>query len=160
MKERSNTSRRTLDSGDMMLPLFCNQAPIEERLFMPVSPAETKKTISQAKSENCGNATAITKSSMTSEVDSTSSAKDCTPYWTPSCLEMSAKLLSLTETACVGSDLNSSNTWPTNTTAASWFSTTLRSVLSRTYARFACHPSRFFLPTLRPPTIPSCDQRR
>lgn len=145
MKERSNTSKRTRDSGDMMLPLFCNPLPIEERLFMPVSQAETKKTILQAKSENCENAIPTTKSSKTLEADSTSNEMACKPYWTPSCLELSQKLLSLTETACVGSDLNSSNTLPVNTTADSWFSTTLRSVLKPNLHKI-CLPSFTFFP--------------
>ena len=58
-----------------------------------------------------------------------SNTLDSKPYWTSDCLRLSNQLLSLTETGCVGSDLNSSNTWQTNTTAQSWFSTTLRLVL-------------------------------
>ncbi|MEZ5672939.1 MAG: hypothetical protein R3E08_11415 [Thiotrichaceae bacterium] len=39
----------------------------------------------------------------TSEVVLTSKEKDLMPYWNESCLEMSQKLLSHTETGCVGS---------------------------------------------------------
>jgi putative transposase len=63
--------------------------------------------------------------SKTSEADSTSKEKDLKPYWNESCREMSQKLLSHTETGCVGSDLNLLNSLPKNTIAKSWFSTTL-----------------------------------
>ena len=102
---------------------------------MPVSPAQTKKTNSQTKSENCGNTTATTnttdgrltlpQSENTSQGGSTSSPKHCTPYWTPDCLELSQKLLSLTATPHAGGDLNISMTWPSNTTLDAWFSTHL-----------------------------------
>ena len=135
MKERANTSKQTPDSGDTKYTMFCHQVPIEERAFMPVSPAQTKKTNSQTKSENCKNTTATTnttdgrltlpQSENTSQGASTSSPKHCTPYWTPDCLELSQKLLSLTATPHAGGDLNISMTWPSNTTLDAWFSTHL-----------------------------------
>ena len=146
MKGRSNTSKQTQVSEDLMLPLFCNPLPTEERLFMPVSQVETKKTTSQVKSEKCEAVTPTTKSSKTSEAVSTSKEKDCKPYWTPSCLEKSQKLLSLTETACVGSDLNFSNPWPINTTVGSWFSTTLHSAPKPNSSKTSFPSFTFFPP--------------
>ncbi len=63
--------------------------------------------------------------SKTSEVDSTSKERALMPYWNEFCLETSQRLLSLTETGCVGSDLNSLNPLQINTIATSWFSTTV-----------------------------------
>ncbi len=105
---------------------------------MPVPPAKTKKTSSQTKSENCGHTTATTnttdgrltlpQSENTSQGRSTSSPKHGTPYWTPDCLELSQKLLSLTATPHAGGDLNLWMTWQSNTTLDAWFSTHLHIV--------------------------------
>ncbi len=64
--------------------------------------------------------------SKTSEVDSTSKEKALMPYWNELCLETSQRLLSHTETGCVGSDLNALNPLQINTIATSWFSTKAR----------------------------------
>ncbi len=102
---------------------------------MPMPPAQTKKTRrTQPKSENCGTrqrprtppmAVSRFLSPRTLRRGSTSSPKHCTPYWTPDCLELSQKLLSLTATPHAGGDLNISMTWPSNTTLDAWFSTHL-----------------------------------
>jgi putative transposase len=63
--------------------------------------------------------------SKTSEADLTSKGKDLTPYWNESCLAMSQKLLSYTQTGYVGSDLNSLNLLQESSIAKSWFSTTV-----------------------------------
>lgn len=65
------------------------------------------------------------------EVDSISKGKDLTPYWKESCLEMSKRLLSATETGYVDLDLNSSITLQQRTTANSWFSITHNSHLKK-----------------------------
>lgn len=67
----------------------------------------------------------------TLEVDSTLKEKVLMPYWTTSCLEMSKKWLSLTETDCVGLDLNLSKELQVKTTAQSWFSTKFASPLKK-----------------------------
>ena len=53
----------------------------------------------------------------------TSSEKDLMPYWSSLCLDMSQKLLSHTETGCVGSDTNLLNLLPKSSITESWFST-------------------------------------
>ena len=53
----------------------------------------------------------------------TSSEKDLMPYCNSFCLDMSQKLLSHTETGCVGSDTNLLNLLPKSSIAESWFST-------------------------------------
>ncbi len=67
----------------------------------------------------------------------TSKEKDLKPYWNSSCLEASQKLLSHTETGCVGLDLNLLNPLQKSTIAESWFSTQIsyhrKQNLSTTY---------------------------
>jgi putative transposase len=60
----------------------------------------------------------------TSDQGSTGNGKDLTPYWNPSCLELSQKLLSRTKTGSAGSDLNYWNASQASTIQGSWFSTT------------------------------------
>lgn len=90
---------------------------------------EDKKTTSKNKSNTSESDSQIMNSSKTSEVASTSKEKDLTPYWNLSCKAKSQKLLSLTKTGCVGSDLSSSSPLQAKTIAQSWFSTTVNSHL-------------------------------
>ncbi len=116
-------------------------------LCTPESPAESKKTTLSTKSLNSEDVTQTMKFSKTTEVASTSKGKDLRPYWTPSCLEMSEKWLSLTETGSVGSDLNSLSRLQQNTTAESWFSTTLNSPLSKSLFKTS-YPSSMSSPAV------------
>ena len=157
-KGRSNTSKQTQVSEDLMLPLSAILFPQKKDCLCPCLQVETKKTTSQVKSEKCEAVTPTTKSSKTSEAVSTSKEKDCKPYWTPSCLEKSQKLLSLTETACVGSDLNS-RIMPNkhNCRLVVLDNTALSPKPNSSKTSF---PSfTFFLPTLRSQAVPSCDPR-
>lgn len=98
--------------------------------------------------ENFENGSHITNLSKTLAADLISSEKDLRPYWNLSCEGMSQKLLWLTETGSVGSDLNSFNELQTSTIAESWFSTTLRSPLKQSllqtcFPSFMCSPVAF-----------------
>jgi len=75
--------------------------------------------------------------SKTLDQDLTSKEKVFEPYWNASCAEMSKKLLSLTKTGFVGSDLNCLNKLHASTIQNSWFSIKLnchlKTNLSKTY---------------------------
>lgn len=90
---------------------------------------EAKKTTSKNKSNTSESASQIMNSLKILAAASTSKEKDLTPYWNSSCKAKSQKLLSLTKTGCVGSDLNSSDPLQAKTIAQSWFSTTVNSHL-------------------------------
>lgn len=103
----------------------------ELRLSMPELAQETRRTIYPIRLNTLENDIHITNSSKISAAVSTLNEKDLTPYWNESCLGMSRKLLSLTETGFAGSDLNLSVTLQNKTTANSWFSTTHSSPLKQ-----------------------------
>jgi putative transposase len=48
--------------------------------------------------------------------------KDCKPYWSDLCAEISSRLLLPVETDCADSDLNFSSSWQNKTVDRSWFS--------------------------------------
>ena len=104
---------------------------IEPKLSMPELVQETREMISPTKSNISENAIPITNLLKILEVDLTSKEKDLCGYWTESCLEISQKLLSLTEIDGVGSDSKYLNTLQNKTTANSWFSTTHNSALKK-----------------------------
>lgn len=106
---------------------------------------EDRNQILQNRSSTCALDIRITRSSKTSAVVSTSSAKDLQPYWVQSCVEKSQSWLSRTETGCVGSDLNSSNELLVSTTAGSWFSTTHSAHLNKNLSAIS-FPSSTFSP--------------
>lgn len=72
-----------------------------------------------------------------------SSGKDLSPYWSASCAERSNNWMSLTETGCVGSDLNSLSPLQIATTSNSWFSARHNSHL-RTDLHETLFPSSMF----------------
>lgn len=92
---------------------------------MQESAQGTKKTTSVTRSNIYENDIQIMNSSKISEAGLISNAKDFNTYWNQSCLEMSRKLLSLTKTGYVGSDLSSSNLLQPKTIAKSWFVTNI-----------------------------------
>src|SRR5271157_1998123 len=88
-----------------------------------VSPLPNKKTISHDRSSSCENGSHKPRSSLTSGADSTSNAKDCSPYWDDFCAGTSLRLWSPTETVLHDLGSNSSNTSALKTVENSWFST-------------------------------------
>jgi len=82
--------------------------------------------------------------SKTSEGVLTSSEKGLTPYWNSSCLDMSQKLLSHTETGCVGSDTNLSKPSLPKTLAKSWFSTKVSYHHKQNLSTTSCQSSTSF----------------
>ncbi len=65
------------------------------------------------------------------EVDSTSSAKGCAPYWNDLCVAISSRLLLPTEIGLLGLDSISLNGWSNITVEQSWFRAELRTVHSK-----------------------------
>ncbi|TAG89451.1 MAG: transposase, partial [Oscillatoriales cyanobacterium] len=63
-----------------------------------------------------------TKKMEASALDLTSKEKDCKPYWSDLCAELSSRLLLPVETSKVDSDLNFSSLWLIKTVEKSWFS--------------------------------------
>ena len=85
----------------------------------------SNETTSSAKLPICNPSTQKQKSSETSDQDSTSSGKDCAPYWTDCCAEISSRLLLPVVTDSQGLDSSLFSTWSSKTVEASWFSTKL-----------------------------------
>ena len=132
MMGKLSTSEQKQDNEGTTLKNTCNSKEEPQNgSCMLASQVENKKTTSKGKSKNCEDAIQIVNSLQTSEVVLTSNGKDFLPYWTESCQEMSQNWLSLTKTACAGSDLNCLSTLQQKTTAKSWFSTTLASPLKK-----------------------------
>lgn len=112
-KYRTKTLRVQLE-----LPLF---ATVE-------SPAPSKETILIGKSLLCNPSTLKQKSFETLEAVSTSRGKDCKPYWTDFCGEISSRLLLPTETDLQGLGSTLYATWLSKTVDKSWFKTQLHTV--------------------------------
>lgn len=112
------------DSGYSNYSLLA-MAPSDETSSIAASVPRRKRTTSNRKSPALSDSSRITNLSKTSVPDSTGNARDLTPYWNPSCEEMSRKLLLRTKTGCAGSDLNCLTTSQDITVRDSWFSTTL-----------------------------------
>lgn len=126
MKAKSKASRTRQDKDSMMssptfeviqleLPLFATAE------FLPLF----SETISQDRLPICNPSTQTQKSSKTSEVGLISKGKDCVPYWTDFCGEISSRLLLPVVTDLQGLDSSLFSTWLSKTVAASWFSTKL-----------------------------------
>ena len=113
-----------------MMSSLTNVVQPELPLFAIAASAQlSNETTSPDKLNSCGNSTQTLKSSKTSDRDSTSSAKDCKPYWSDSCEAISSKLLLPVETDCVDSDLKYSSSWLSKTVEKSWFLTELKTLL-------------------------------
>ena len=100
---------------------------------------QSSGTTSPDKSSICGKDTPTQKSSKTSVPGSTSSAKDCGPYWNAQCEELSSRLWLPTETVLQGSEVRSSSLLFNSPVENSWFLT-----------RFHSHPSKNSLLTCLP----------
>ncbi len=111
----STTSSPTSEAIELELPLFA----IAESLV------QNSETTSADKSPICSPSTRSSESSKTSGQDSTSNAKDCAPYWTSWCAQISSRLLLPVVTDSRGLDSSLFSTWSSKTVAASWFSTKL-----------------------------------
>ena len=128
MKAKSKASKMRQDKDSTMsnptkemqleLPLFATAALVQPNNEM------TSPDRLNSGSDN----TQMPKSSKTSAPDSTSSAKDCHPYWSDLCEEISSRLLLPVETDCADSDLNFSSSWLSKTVEKSWFLTELYTV--------------------------------
>jgi len=103
-----NTLRRYADEGKIQI--IKNEAG--QRLYNVEAYIRTQKP----------------KSSKTSAVDLTSKEKDCVPYWTDFCKEISSRLLLPVETDYVDSGSSLYSTWSNKTVAKSWFKTKLYTV--------------------------------
>ncbi|AFZ45050.1 transposase, IS605 OrfB family [Halothece sp. PCC 7418] len=110
--------------GQLELPLFATVA----------SPPTNKKTTYCDKKPTSSPSTPKQKLLKTSGLESTSSEKDCAPYWTDCCAEISSSLLLPVETDFSDSDLNSSNIWFSPTVGKSWFSNNLFTVQNQNLA--------------------------
>ena len=89
---------------------------------------ENNETTLHVKSPLCGKASHKHKSSKILGPDSILKEKDCKPYWTDYCKEISSRLLSPTEIGLQDSLPNSWNSCSGETVANSWFSTDLKIV--------------------------------
>lgn len=122
MKGRLNQSKMERDNAFTTLnptnpiDLFAQSSATAE------SVAPSKKTTLLDKSNLCESDTQTQKSSKTSALDSTSREKDCKPYWSDLCVEISSRLLLPVETDCADLDLNFSSSWQNKTVEKSWFS--------------------------------------
>ena len=87
------------------------------------------------KSPICNHSTQMPKSSKISAVESTLKQKDCKPYWTDLCEEISSRLLLPVVTDSQGLDSSLLSTWSSKTVDESWFSTTLYIAQSQNLSR-------------------------
>jgi putative transposase len=86
---------------------------------------QSREMILTDKSPICNPSTQTQKSSKISGQDSTLKEKDCNPYWTNFCEEISLYLLLPVVTDSQDLGLNSYSTWSNKTVDKSWFSTKL-----------------------------------
>ena len=103
-----------------------NQAnPTLPRLDIAGSMAESNQMTSPRKSHTCKGNTQTPKSSKTSAVGSTSSAKDLEPYWNGSCEAINSALLLPIGIDSPDSGGKSYSSWSNKTVEKSWFLTKL-----------------------------------
>ena len=76
----------------------------------------------------CQSDTQKPKSSKISEADSTFKGKDCKPYWSDLCAQISSRLLLPVEIGCADSDLSYCSSWLSKTVENSWFLSELSTV--------------------------------
>ncbi len=126
MKGKSKASARplvscaSLTSGrwegiQLHLPLFATAESVQSSNGMT----------SPVKSSSCESATPKPKSSKMLAPGSTSSAKDCSPYWSELCAAISSRLWLPAVVDCAGKDSSCSTSWSNKTVDKSWFSTNL-----------------------------------
>ncbi len=99
---------------------------LELQLFaIAESLPQSSETILSDKLPTCSLSTQEQKSSEILGQDSTSNEKDCAPYWTDLCAQISSRLLLPVVTDSLGLDSSLFSTWSSKTVATSWFSTKL-----------------------------------
>ncbi len=126
MKGKSRASKTRQDKGSTMSSPTSEAIQLELPLFaITKSLPQNSETTSTDKSPICSLSIQEQKSSETSGQDSTSSGKDCAPYWTDLCGEISSRLLLPVVTDSLGLDASLLSTWSSKTVATSWFSTKL-----------------------------------
>jgi putative transposase len=140
MRGKSKASARHRGSGSstsghwegiqLQLPLFA---------IAELAPQSREKT-SPVKSSSCESDIQKPKSSKTLAQDSTLKEKDCKPYWSDLCEEISSRLWLPAVTDCADLDSSCSISWFTKTVADSWFSTNLLTALNPNSHQI-CSPS-------------------
>jgi len=132
---RSKASETKQGKDSLTSSLTC-AVQLELPLFATaVSAQPNNETTLTGKSLTCNHSTQKPKSSKISAVESTSSAKDCKPYWTDLCAEINSRLLLPVVTDCASSGLNSFSIWSNKTVDKSWFSKTLYTVPNQNLPR-------------------------
>ena len=122
-------SIHTLDNPDRLKPSAT-----------AASTAKSSQPTSTGRSPSCENDTLMPRSSAMSAQDSTSNAKDFSPYWSDYTREISSVLWSPTETVLRGLERNSSRRCSSATAGSSWFSITETSAPERS-SRLTFSPS-------------------
>ncbi len=115
-KRDKDCSTLNLTQGiQLELPLFVTAESLPQ----------SNETSSKDRSSRCNPSTHKPKSSEISAQDSTSKGKDCFPYWTDYCGEISSRLLLPVGTGSADLDSSLYSTWLSKTVDKSWFSTNL-----------------------------------
>jgi putative transposase len=141
MKAESRASKTKQDSVCTTLnPISAMQLSLPLFAIAELAQPSNEMTL-QGKSNSCESATPKPKLSKISAVDSTSSGKDCSPYWSDLGAAISSRLLLPLVSDCVGSDLNYSSLWQSKTVDQSWFSQVL-------YTAQSPNSQPIFLPSL------------
>lgn len=126
MKERSKASKTKQGKDSTMSSPTPEVVQLELPLFaIAESLPQSSETTSTDKSPTCNRSTRKPKSSKTSEAALISNEKDCAPYWTDLCAEISSRLLLPVVTDSRDLDSSLLSTWSSKTVALSWFSTKL-----------------------------------
>ncbi len=126
MKGKSRASKTRQAKDSTMSSLTPEAIGLEVPLFaIAESLPPSNKTTSPDKSPICSLSIQTPKSSKISAPDSTSKGKDCSPYWTDLCGEISSRLLLPVVTDSQGLDSSLLSTWSSKTVERSWFSTKL-----------------------------------
>jgi putative transposase len=126
MKGKSRVSKTRQGKGSTMSSLTSEAIQLELPLFaIAESLPQSSEMTSTDKSPICSLSTQRRKSSETLGQDSISRGKDCAPYWTDLCAEISSRLLLPVVTDSQGLDSSLLSIWSNKTVATSWFSTKL-----------------------------------
>jgi len=126
MKAKSLISKTRQDKGSTMSSPTSEAIQLELQLFaIAESLPQSSETTSTDKSPTCNLSIQEPKSSEMLGQDSTLKGKDCAPYWTGLCTEISSRLLLPVVTDSQGLDSSLFSTWSSKTVATSWFSTKL-----------------------------------
>ena len=116
------TATPEVNGSTMSMPTCGVNLPLPRSATAGSTPPSNAPTSSD-RSPRCDGSTPTPKSSPTLPVGSTSSAKDCSPYWSECIAAINSRLWLPTGTSWPGSVLNSSSGWCNRTAATSWFST-------------------------------------